>query len=88
MLFYIQARGADRKDLSLFVREENLNAALLAFAEHHGAVAGDSPVEVRTRLRGILYRVFRVDETLTGVLPWDDPDGLERLEDSEAWGDD
>ena len=74
--------------MSLFVREENLNAALLGFAEHHGVAVGDDPLELRTRLRDCLYRVFRVNETSTGVLPWDDPDGLERLEDSEAWGDD
>ena len=88
MLFYIQGRDSNQKDMSLFVRADDVDSALLAFAAHHGLASTGDPLEVRTHLRGCLYRVFRVSETTSGVLPWDSPEGLERLEDSEAWGDD
>jgi hypothetical protein len=89
MLFYIEARDSERNNLSLFVREEDLDRALMTFAAHHGiATQNETSLEVRNHLKGFLYRVFLVNETTTGVLPWDQPEGLERLEDSEAWGDD
>lgn len=89
MLFYIEARDSDRKNLSLFVREDELDRALVTFAAHHGMAGSDeNPLEVRNHLKGCLYRVFLVNEITTGVLPWNKPEGLERLEDSEAWGDD
>ena len=89
MLFYIEARNSDRKNLSLFVREDDLDRALITFAVHHGlAEENATPLEVRDHLKDCLYRVFLVNETTTGALPWDSPEGLERLEDSEAWGDD